>query len=145
MMKKGNHSVSGNKPGSGEKFDLPHFGLFSVITKDYEMLDRLRDFSSRDNFVSRCRSFLRNTSCDHNNGSYMDPVIKGYISEGDKDIDLQIWEHDQLFGQSVEGSQKGTMVKLEAIHQMLLEAIEENDKELAKCKKVYFKGTSMED
>ncbi|MBO4890711.1 MAG: hypothetical protein J5574_06930 [Lachnospiraceae bacterium] len=143
MMDNGKLPVSGNEVRSGEQFELPHYAPYSDLTKDYEMLGKLRDFER--NIEGLCRSFIRNTSPDHNNGKYFDAVIEKYCDEAVKDIDLQRREHIQLFRQSVAGYQKGISVKIEAKLQMVLDAIEENDKELAKCKKVYFKGTSMED
>ena len=121
---------------------LPNYAPYSDVTKSYELLEKMNDFSG--NFETLCRSFIKKTSPDHNNGSYFDAVIDKICQEAIEDIDLQRQEHIQLFSQSVAGYQKGIRIKTEAKLQMVIDAIRDIETELDRCNRIYNKGTSME-
>ena len=142
MKKQNKYNVS-NKSKCNEVYILPHYAPCPDITKSYEILGKVDSFNS--NFESLCRKFIKETSPDHNNGSYFDAVIDKYCNEAIEDIDLQRQEHIQLFTQSVTGYQKGIKIKAMAKLQMIERSIEEVESELRKCQRVFYEGTSMED
>ena len=143
MKKKMNYAVTNDSDNRSERVELPQYAPYNDVTADYVISQKLRAFEH--DFEDMCRDFIGKSSPDRNNGTYYDAVIDKYCDEAIIDISLQRQDHIQLISQRFAGYQKGIRVKIEAKLQMVMDALAEIEAELAKCKHIYFKGTSMED
>ncbi|MBE6013738.1 MAG: hypothetical protein E7241_00015 [Lachnospiraceae bacterium] len=143
MKKELNYAVSKNENDNHPTVTLPHYSPYSFTTKDYVLYDKLRSFEQ--NFEAMCRQFIKETSPDRFNKSYFDAVIEKYCNEAIRDIDEQRLEHIVVISQSIAGSQKGSRIEKQEEIQILTEEIKNKTEELAKYKRLYYKGTSFQE
>lgn len=143
MKRDMNYAVSQNDNEDHVTITLPHYSPYSFTTKDYVLCDKLRAFEQ--NFEGMCRQFIKETSPDRYNRSYFDAVIEKYCHEAIRDIDVQRLEHTMIITQSIAGSQRGSRIEKEEELKLLEEEIKDKTEELARYKKLYYKGTSIQE
>lgn len=118
----------------------PHLGL---TPRDYMMPQLLADFET--GFERRAKEFLQNANPDQYNGSYMDGVICKLRDEALVELSLQRADHVGSIADLISKLWNGDQIKAQAKLEQCTAELEETDRELAKLRRVYHRGTSLSD
>lgn len=114
-----------------------------LTVKDYQISSQLNDLEL--NFEKYCMAFLKKAKPDEFNSSYMDAVIECITADAVKLLRVQRADHVQTIMKPLNNVHTGDLIKCKSKLECFRRLKEENAKELALYRKIYRRGTSLED
>lgn len=118
----------------------PNTGL---APRDYKIPQELEDIETR--FEEICSSFISKANPDQFNSAYMDALIDRIRDEAIKNIRLQRTGHERVILKNLYFIHNGDYAAAKSKLKLYLKDKENNEKELAKYRRIHWSGTSFEE
>ena len=129
---------------SGTSVELPMYAPnMNITARSYQASEQFADLEA--NFKERCNEFFSSANPDKYNSDYMDAVIEETAFDAIRNIEAQRRNHERLIVNGLDMMHKGDYSNAKSKLQQFLEDREEIQKELAKWKRVLWKGTALEE
>lgn len=134
-------SINNPNEINGEVKIPVYYSNMGLMPKEYQISPQLYGLETR--FKELCVDFLADSNSDENNSSYMDAIIDRMCVDAIKFIKVQRCDHEQLIMNLLNNMHNGDYCDAKIKLQYFLNDREENERELAKYRRIKWTGTAL--